>query len=92
MGHIDDNLKHIFAEAIYKESGLDKDVCDEISFHMIDWKGELIELCQLLHDPSEYSSKQIMQIIQAFLMHATEHSMAASELLLGYTPENIFRK
>jgi len=90
MKYNDDRMRDLFAEAIYKESRLDKALCDEVAFHVIDFKDELFALCQLMSDPGEFSSKQTMQIIQAYLVYATEHSIAASELLLGYKPENIF--
>jgi hypothetical protein len=85
-------LMQYISDAIYRETDIDKSICDQIAFHIIDWKKELIALYELEIEPENYNSEQVVQVIQRFLIHATEHSLAASELLLGYTPENIFKE
>lgn len=49
-------------------------------FHMLDWMDDLKELSALYAAPERYSREEAENVVQAFLMHATSHIMAAARL------------
>ncbi len=85
-------LQNLLAESLGRETGLAPEVCDEIAFHLVDWKDDLARLSRLLEAPEDYTPEQRIDVIMAFLIHATPHCMAAHELLMDFPARNIFKE
>lgn len=68
---------------------LSDDDAFDIAFHITDWNGELAFLCALYLFPEEFSSEEIMEGVEALLIHAPNHLAAAAQLL-GYPVTDVF--
>jgi hypothetical protein len=53
----------------------------DILFHMMDWQTDLKELAALYEKPDSYSYKIAEEILLRFLIHASGHILAATELI-----------
>jgi len=53
---------------------------DEIAFHLTDWISEAAFLVALHLFPDRFKSEEIREGIQAFLIHAPHHVIAAARL------------
>lgn len=85
-------LQNLLAQGLGRETGLAPERCDEIAFHLVDWKDDLARLASVLEAPEAHSAEQRLQVIMAFLIHATPHCMAAHELLMDFPARNIFKE
>lgn len=84
-------LAQRIAVALEAATGMARAQCEEAAFHLTDWRDDLEALHALYNQPGEYDPGALYEIVQAFLIHAPPHTMRASEILLGWEPENIFR-
>jgi len=61
-------------------------------FHMTDWIDDLNQLMKLYQHPEKFDKKSAKQVIAEFLYHVPWHIRAAARLMLGHTPEDIFKE
>ena len=64
---------------------------DEIAFHLTDWSSEAAFLVALHLFPERFTAEEIREGVQAFLIHAPHHIIAAARLA-GHPTEDIFRE
>lgn len=64
---------------------------DEIAFHLTDWSSEAAFLVALHLFPERFTPEEIREGVQAFLIHAPHHIIAAARLA-GHPTDDIFRE
>jgi hypothetical protein len=64
---------------------------DEIAFHLTDWSSEAAFLVALHLFPERFTPEEIREGVQAFLIHAPHHIIAAARLA-GHPADDIFRE
>ncbi len=62
---------------------------DEIAFHLTDWSAEAAFLVALHLFPERFTRDEIKEGVEAFLIHAPHHVIAAARLA-GHSTEDIF--
>jgi hypothetical protein len=94
MPYLDENYKRIntrIADAYAIEYELAPEICKDIAFHMTDWLDDFEELKAVFGPSKELTTKQILETVNGFLIHASNH-IAAAKKLAGYGPmEDIFQ-
>lgn len=69
--------------ALRVSANLPDPVASDIAFHILDWEVELWALVDLLGDPEGSPDDRVVEILEAFLLHAASHIAAAHKLLTG---------
>jgi hypothetical protein len=64
---------------------------DEIAFHLTDWSSEAAFLVALHLFPERFTPEEIREGVEAFLIHAPHHVIAAARLA-GHPTDDIFRE
>lgn len=64
---------------------------DQIAFHLTDWNSEAAFLVALQLFPERFTPEEIREGVEAFLIHAPHHVIAAARLA-GHPTDDIFRE
>jgi len=88
-----ERITSIITAALAGESG-DADAvlhADQIAFNLTDWNAEAAFLVALHLFPERFTPEEIRDGVEAFLIHAPHHVIAAARLA-GHPTDDIFRK
>lgn len=78
---IDEALARVFQNLEDKAGSMERDQrTRDFVFHMTDWKDDLLALADLYRNPSGASQKTWNSTVEAFLIHALGHLLAAAQL------------
>jgi hypothetical protein len=78
--------------ALAAEAGDDEILhADQIAFHLTDWNSEAAFLVALQLFPERFTPEEIREGVEAFLIHAPHHVIAAARLA-GHPTDDIFRE
>src|SRR5688572_4951409 len=81
-------MDHI-AQAI--SPGHEPEVAGEIGFHLGDWQSDAAFIVALHLFPERFTPEEIRDGVEAFLIHAPHHIIAAARLA-GHSTKDIFRE
>ena len=86
-------ITSIITAALVAEAGDDDEIlhADQIAFHLTDWSSEAAFLVALHLFPERFTPEEIREGVQAFLIHAPHHVIAAARLA-GHPTDDIFRE
>jgi len=77
--------------AAFTANELDSNICEDIAFHMTDWKEDLEQLVGLYQNVDSLTDSGIRKVVISFLAHAANH-IAAAKKLVGLGPiEDVFQ-
>ena len=88
-GDVPSRVMNHIAQAISSEHELE--VAAEIGFHLGDWQSEAAFLVALHLFPERFTPEDIREGVEAFLIHAPHHIIAAARLA-GHPTDDIFKK
>src|SRR5437016_3080132 len=87
-GDVPSRVMDQIAQAISSEH--QPEVAGEIGFHLGDWQGDAAFLVALHLFPERFTPEEIREGVEAFLIHAPHHIIAAARLA-GHPTDDIFR-
>lgn len=76
---------------LIEEKGIKKKQAYDVAFHLTDWLEDLEEFYNLIHNFSDYNSKDVNKLLTSFLIHVPEHIVAAKKLYLGEPVKDTFK-
>ena len=88
-----ESITSTITEALAGESGDAEAIlhADQIAFNLTDWNAEAAFLVALHLFPERFTPEEIRDGVEAFLIHAPHHVIAAARLA-GHPTDDIFRE
>lgn len=74
----------------FRAEGCDDNVAHDIAFHMLDWDDDLKALLKFYEHPDAFTNREIVRLIDEFLIHAPDHLVAAKKLAGAGATEDVF--